>query len=120
MWHATKDALDPAAPSFLAGTDIAEGSARQAAALLVLELAYADPVLTPADREAVAAHLRARWGIDQARRRPRPHGGGSPHPIRGLCRPVRQRVGRAQRIEFVERLWTVASAMGRSASTRLV
>ena len=47
VWHATKDALDPAAPSFLAGTEIAEGSARQAAALLVLELAYADPVLTP-------------------------------------------------------------------------
>jgi membrane protein DedA with SNARE-associated domain len=36
VWHATRDALDPAAPSFLAGTDIAEGSARQAAALLVL------------------------------------------------------------------------------------
>ena len=32
VWHATRDALDPAAPSFLAGTDIAEGSARQAAA----------------------------------------------------------------------------------------
>ncbi|MDQ2673349.1 MAG: DedA family protein, partial [Chloroflexota bacterium] len=43
LWHATRDALDPAAPSFLEGTEIAIGSAREAAALLVLELAYADP-----------------------------------------------------------------------------
>jgi hypothetical protein len=63
LWHATRDALDPAAPTFLLGTDIAEGSAREAAALLVLELAYADPVLTPADRELVADHLRERWGL---------------------------------------------------------
>jgi membrane protein DedA with SNARE-associated domain len=39
VWHATEDALEPAAPSFLAGTEVAEGSARQAAALAVLELA---------------------------------------------------------------------------------
>ena len=68
VWHATRDALDPAAPSFLAGTEIAEGSARQAAALLVLELAYADPVLTPDERRLVAAHLREPLG-------PRPTGG---------------------------------------------
>ena len=35
----------------------------QAAALLVLELAYADTALTAADREVVAAHLRDRWGL---------------------------------------------------------
>jgi membrane protein DedA with SNARE-associated domain len=63
LWHATREALDPAAPSFLEGTEIAEGSAREAAALLVLELAYADPVLTPEDRELVAGHLRDRWGL---------------------------------------------------------
>ena len=50
VWHATEEALDPAGPSFLAGSDVMEGSARQAAALLVLELAYADQALTPADR----------------------------------------------------------------------
>jgi membrane protein DedA with SNARE-associated domain/uncharacterized tellurite resistance protein B-like protein len=114
VWHATKDALDPAAPSFLAGTDIAEGSARQAAALLVLELAYADPVLTPTDREAVAAHLRSNWGVadvappstpaltEETRRT----------HFAGYARRLRQDVSRAQRVELVERLWTVAFSDG--------
>ncbi len=113
VWHATKDALEPAAPSFLAGTEIAEGSARQAAALLVLELAYADPVLTPADREAVAAHLRATWGVagvlpgsapptEEARRT----------RFADYARRLRVRVSRAERVELVERLWTVAFSHG--------
>jgi uncharacterized tellurite resistance protein B-like protein len=113
VWHATKDALDPAAPSFLAGTDIAEGSARQAAALLVLELAYADPVLTPADREEVAAHLRTTWGVEGGA----PSAPPVPEEIRrtrfaGYAARVRQRVSRAQRIQLVERLWTVAFSDG--------
>ena len=73
VWHATEDALDPAAPSFLAGSEIVEGSAREAAALLVLELAYADQALTPADRELVAVpsagSVGARFG--EPARRPR-------------------------------------------------
>jgi membrane protein DedA with SNARE-associated domain/uncharacterized tellurite resistance protein B-like protein len=114
VWHATKDALDPAAPSFLAGTEIAEGSARQAAALLVLELAYADPVLTPRDREAVAAHLRSTWGV----------AGVSPPVAPPVTEEVRRThfadyarrlgrdVSRAQRVELVERLWSVAFSDG--------
>ncbi len=35
------------------------------AALLALELAYADPAMTAADRAGVAAHLCARWGIER-------------------------------------------------------
>jgi membrane protein DedA with SNARE-associated domain/uncharacterized tellurite resistance protein B-like protein len=113
VWHATKDALDPAAPSFLAGTEIAEGSARQAAALLVLELAYADPVLTPADRDAVATHLRSTWGVagitapaapvtEEARRT----------SFADYAQRLRQKVSRARRVELVERLWTVAFSDG--------
>ncbi len=113
VWHAAKDALDPAAPSFLAGTEIAEGSARQTAALLVLELAYADPVLTPADREAVAGHLRATWGIEQQA----PSAAPADEEVRrtrfaDYARRVRQRVNRAQRVQLVERLWTVAFSDG--------
>jgi membrane protein DedA with SNARE-associated domain/uncharacterized tellurite resistance protein B-like protein len=113
LWHATRDALDPAAPSFLAGTEIAEGSAREAAALLVLELAYADPVLTPEDRELVAGHLRARWGL--------PGGGPLPEPspeeerrtrFAAYADRLRQRFGRAQRLELVERMWNVAFGDG--------
>jgi membrane protein DedA with SNARE-associated domain/uncharacterized tellurite resistance protein B-like protein len=113
VWHATKDALDPAAPSFLAGTDIAEGSARQAAALLVLELAYADPELTPADREEVAAHLRGTWGVEGSIPRATP----VPEEVRrtrfaGYAARIRQRVSRAQRVQLVERVWTVAFSDG--------
>lgn len=109
IWHATRDALDPAAPSFMAGTDIAEGSAREAAAILLLELAYADPVLTPEDRALVAAHLREHLGLG---------GGGSPPEpapeeerrtrFRRYAARLRLRFGQEQRLELVERMWAVA------------
>jgi membrane protein DedA with SNARE-associated domain/uncharacterized tellurite resistance protein B-like protein len=108
--YATRDALDPAAPSFLAGTDIAEGSARQAAALVVLELAYADPVLTADDRHLIAEHLHARWGLGPPPREP-----PAPPPederrtrFADYARRLRKRVGRAERLELVERMWSVA------------
>jgi len=108
--YATRDALDPAAPSFLAGTDIAEGSARQAAALVVLELAYADPVLTADDRHLIAEHLHARWGLGPPPREP-----PAPPPeeerrtrFADYARRLRKRVGRPERLELVERMWSVA------------
>jgi membrane protein DedA with SNARE-associated domain/uncharacterized tellurite resistance protein B-like protein len=113
VWHATRDALEPAAPTFLAGTDIAEGSARVAAAMLVLELAYADPVLTPADRELVAVHLRSRWGVGGASEPPAP----ASEDLRrsrfaDYARRLRQHSSRTQRLELVERMWTVAFGDG--------
>lgn len=113
VWHATREALDPATPSFLEGSDIAEGTARQAAALLVLELAYADTALTESDRELVAAHLRDRWGLDS--------GGGSPSPepeherrtrFAEYATRLRSRFGQNQRLALVERMWTVAFSDG--------
>ena len=114
VWHATKDALDPAAPSFLAGTEIAEGSARQTAALLILELAYADPVLTPRDREAVAEHLRSTWGVAGASppTAPPPTEEVRRTHFADYARRLRQDVSRAQRVELVERLWSVAFSDG--------
>jgi membrane protein DedA with SNARE-associated domain/uncharacterized tellurite resistance protein B-like protein len=113
VWHATREALDPAAPSFLAGTEVAEGSARQAAALLVLELAYADPVLTTEDREAVADHLRARWGLPASGTPPAPP---PEHERRtrfdDYARRLREDFGRGQRLELVERMWTAAFSDG--------
>jgi membrane protein DedA with SNARE-associated domain/uncharacterized tellurite resistance protein B-like protein len=113
VWHATRDALGPPAPSFLAGTDIAEGSAREAAALVVLELAYADPVLTPDERSLIAEHLQARWGLGAPRTPPPP----PPEEERrtrfaDYARRLRKRVGRRERLELVERMWTVAFADG--------
>jgi membrane protein DedA with SNARE-associated domain/uncharacterized tellurite resistance protein B-like protein len=112
VWHATRDALDPPTPSFLEGSDIAEGSARQAAALLVLELAYADTALTEEDRELVASHLRDRWGLDS-------HAAPVPEAeqdrqtrFEGYADRLRGRFGQNQRLALVERMWTVAFSDG--------
>ncbi|HEX6104172.1 MAG TPA: TerB family tellurite resistance protein [Gemmatimonadales bacterium] len=113
IWHATRDALDPAAPSFLAGTPIAEGSAREAAAMLMLELAYADPVLTPEDRDLVAAHLRERWGIGGVSRPAEPPPEEERRTLfRRYAARLRRRFGRAERLQLVERMWVVAFAEG--------
>jgi membrane protein DedA with SNARE-associated domain/uncharacterized tellurite resistance protein B-like protein len=112
VWHATEDALDPAGPSFLAGSEIMEGSARQAAAMLVLELAYADQALTPADRELVASHLKDRWGL-QSQSPPPPE---AEHERRTRFREyagrLRQRFGQHERLALVERMWAVAFSDG--------
>ena len=112
VWHATREALDPATPSFLEGSDIAEGTARQAAALLVLELAYADTALTESDRELVAKHLRDRWGLES-------QGGPAPEPeeerrtrFAEYAGRLRSRFGQSQRLALVERMWTVAFSDG--------
>ena len=112
VWHATEDALDPAGPSFLAGSEIVEGSARQAAALLVLELAYADHALTPTDRELVATHLKNRWGLESET----PPAPEEEHErrtrFREYAQRLRQRFGQSERLALVERMWTVAFSDG--------
>ena len=115
VWHATRDALDPAAPSFLAGTDdrrrLRPARRRR---LLVLELAYADPALTP-DRSGAGRRLICGSAGDSARsgRPPEP----APEDERrtrfaGYAARLRQRFGRGQRLELVERMWAVAFSDG--------
>jgi len=112
IWNAIGEALHPA-PSFLRGTEVGEGSARQAAALLVLELAYADSALAPDERDLVTSHLRDRWEL--------PRGGEPPEPapeherrtrFAGYAARLRRRIGRAQRLDLVERMWAVAFSDG--------
>ena len=113
VWHATEEALDPTGPSFLAGSEIMEGSAREAAALLVLELAYADQALTPADREIIASHLRDRWGLPSSERPPAPE---EEHERRTrfmeYAHRLGQRFGQKERLALVERMWHVAFSDG--------
>jgi uncharacterized tellurite resistance protein B-like protein len=113
VWHATEEALDPAGPMFLAGSEIMEGSARQAAALLVLELAYADQALTPADRELVASHLRDRWGLSSSERPPAAEAEQERRTrFVEYARRLGQRFGQKERLGLVERMWTVAFSDG--------
>ncbi len=112
VYHATEDALDPAGPSFLAGSDIVEGSALQSAALLVLELAYADQALTPADRELVGSHLRDRWGLD-SQTPPAPEAEQDRRTrFTEYAQRLRKRFGQNERLALVERMWTVAFSDG--------
>jgi membrane protein DedA with SNARE-associated domain/uncharacterized tellurite resistance protein B-like protein len=112
VWHATRDALEPATPSFLEGSEIAEGSARQAAAMLVLELAYADPALTEADRDLVAAHLRERWELDPQRAPAQETEHERQTRFAEYAGRLRGRFGQNQRLALVERMWTVAFSDG--------
>lgn len=115
VWHATEDALHPTAPTFLQGTDIAEGSAQQAAALLVLELAYADPALTPADRDMVAQHLRERWGLTPPAAPPAPKLEDEDERRTRFGRyavRLSDRFGQRQRLALVERMWQIAFSNG--------
>ena len=83
-----------------------EGSARQAAALLVLELAYADQALTPADRELVVSHLRDRWGLDpESPPAPEAEDERRTRFVEYAGR-LRERFGQKERLALVERMWT--------------
>lgn len=89
-----------------------EGVDPRAAALLVLELAYADDALTPEDRELVERHLRSRWGLEPG---PPPR----PEPARTVTsrfaayrdRLVR-RFAQPRRLALVESMWQAAFADG--------
>ncbi|HEU4699742.1 MAG TPA: TerB family tellurite resistance protein [Gemmatimonadales bacterium] len=103
LLDAATAALDPAHQG-----DGAE--AMRAAAMLVLELAYADPAFSAEDRTAVCRHVRERWGLPE---------GEVP-----TFRPVEQgrltrfrarltsRFGHEQRQAAIERLWAVVFSEG--------
>ncbi len=82
----------------------------RAAALLVLELAYADEALTPDDRELVQRHLRARWGLDAEA------GPAAPAQAQSRFAQYRERLarrfGREQRLALVESMWQAAFSDG--------
>jgi hypothetical protein len=85
----------------------------------MLELAYADPVLTPDDRDLVATHLRERWGLGSVGRPPEPGPEEERRTrFRRYAAHLRQRFGRDQRLQLVERMWAVAFSDGADAIGR--
>ena len=78
----------------------------RAAAILLLELAYADEHVAAADRGRIADDLRQRWGLTAAA----PAGDSGIHHTRleQIGAMIRGRFDQEERCALVERLWTVA------------
>lgn len=106
LWTALHGAFETTPGSALPGQD---DEARRAVALLLLEVAYADPALMPDERRAVADRLRERWQLPAAKFDPAV---GEHHPERSRLTAYRERIlarfGAARRIGLVERMWQVA------------
>lgn len=85
----------------------------KSAALLVLELAYADEALTPADRALVESHLRERWGLDLPKE---PAPAVPEQEAKTRFSRYRERIvtefGRRERLALVERMWQAAFSEG--------
>jgi len=90
--------------------------AMQSAALLLLELAYAEDGFTPAERLEVEAHLRERWGLESR------SAAAAAHPERSRLQSYRSRIverfAHDRRLALVERLWQVAFAEGIDSAAR--
>jgi membrane protein DedA with SNARE-associated domain/uncharacterized tellurite resistance protein B-like protein len=85
----------------------------RAAAMLVLELAYADEALTPSDRALVEDHLRSRWGLAPAPRAEHaPPELGSAGRVTGYRERLVRRFGQPRRLALVERMWEAAFSDG--------
>ncbi|HET7600811.1 MAG TPA: TerB family tellurite resistance protein [Gemmatimonadales bacterium] len=100
VWRAVSAAIGP--PD-------GEGIDPGAAALLVLELAYADPALTAGERELVARHLRERWGLHAPAPDDQPD---AAPPLAGYRDRLVARFGRERRLALVEGMWQAAFADG--------
>jgi membrane protein DedA with SNARE-associated domain/uncharacterized tellurite resistance protein B-like protein len=105
LWTALHSAFETT-PGSVPGQD---DEARRAVALLLLEVAYADPALMPDERRAVAGRLRERWHLPAARFEP---AAGEQHPERSRLAAYRERIlarfGAERRIGLMERMWQVA------------
>jgi len=77
------------------------------AAMLVLELAYADAALTPEDRALIEQHVRTRWGLERAAAKP-----PEQHRLAQVRDRLVERFGRPQRLALVEGMWHAAFSDG--------
>ncbi len=79
----------------------------RSAAMLVVELAYADEALTTEDRALIEEHLRSRWGLDPAEAKT-----AKPGRLAQYRDRLVERFGRSQRLALVEGMWHAAFSDG--------
>ncbi len=104
VWDAVTRALGDDAT----GADAGPIDPREAA-MLVLELAYADEALTAEERSLVAEHLRSRWGLEPPARAPAPVSEAKAESRFAAYRDrLVGRFGPARRIALVEGMWQAA------------
>jgi membrane protein DedA with SNARE-associated domain/uncharacterized tellurite resistance protein B-like protein len=90
-----------------------EDTSMRSAAILLLELAYADEALTAGERSEVVAHLRARWGLHASKAAPAGSDAGAERSRFDAYRArIVERFAHERRLALVERLWQVAFAEG--------
>jgi membrane protein DedA with SNARE-associated domain/uncharacterized tellurite resistance protein B-like protein len=108
VWDAVTRALGPS----VAGEDAGPIDLREAA-MLVLELAYADEALTAEERSLVVEHLRSRWGLEPPATAPKPVAQAKTESnLRAYRDRLVNRFGRTRRLKLVEGMWQAAFADG--------
>jgi membrane protein DedA with SNARE-associated domain/uncharacterized tellurite resistance protein B-like protein len=110
MWGLLRRAIGPDADG-RSGEE-----AMRDAALLMLELAYADEALSDAERSEVADHLRKRWGLEPAQREPAEP--SAPSRLAGYRERFQLQFAHERRLALLERLWQLAFEPGAGRSAR--
>jgi LPXTG-motif cell wall-anchored protein len=118
LWRALRRALQPKAEAPGGPARASGASPMGDAALLLLQLAYADDALTAEERAEILADLRERWGLRHvAPPRDAARETTQGHIVRYRERLV-DRVAHDERLALVERLWHVALVHGRDTAAR--
>jgi membrane protein DedA with SNARE-associated domain/uncharacterized tellurite resistance protein B-like protein len=110
MWGLLRRAIGPEA-------DERSGEeAMRDAALLMLELAYADDALSEDERAETAAYLRQRWGLKPAERKATEP--AAPGRLAGYRERFQVQFAHERRLALVERLWQLAFEPGAGQEAR--
>jgi membrane protein DedA with SNARE-associated domain/uncharacterized tellurite resistance protein B-like protein len=119
LWGALRRAFAHTDATADAPPEEAPEPALRSAALLLLELAYADAALTPSERKEIEERVRGRWGLGGDGR---PSAKAEEHPERTRWGSYREQIverfAHERRLALIERLWHVAFAAGTSHATR--
>lgn len=119
VWRAIRRALGETDEPEFTAAEVEPEAGMRSAALLLLELAYADEALTRDERAEVVDTLRSRWGLGPVTRPDTPP---DEHPERSRWAAYRtqavQRFAHERRLALVERLWQVAFEAGTSPAAR--